>query len=194
MAGRAGPERPGRAGPGRRERGGGDGAGRASLTSTTVSKKLNAVLGRSGGHVVGHHVKEVMRSLLPLGIDITGLSMDAAVAAYLLDASTGEYELDDPARGRRAVAIAEHRGIRPRSADVALEVARSAAADARSTAELASSTANGWWPRRWSRCTTTSRTRWSGSWPKWRWPGSASTAGSSRASRTASRSRRRHSK
>ena len=43
--------------------------------------------------VVGHDVKEVMRSLLPLGIDLTGLEMDTAVAAYLLDASTGEYEL-----------------------------------------------------------------------------------------------------
>ena len=34
-----------------------------------------------------------MRSLLPLGIDVTGLEMDTAVAAYLLDASTGEYKL-----------------------------------------------------------------------------------------------------
>ena len=32
-------------------------------------------------------------SLLPLGIDLTGLEMDTGVAAYLLDASTGEYEL-----------------------------------------------------------------------------------------------------
>ena len=29
----------------------------------------------------------------PLGIDLTGLEMDTAVAAYLLDASTGDYEL-----------------------------------------------------------------------------------------------------
>ncbi len=45
--------------------------------------------------MVGHQVKEVMRSLLPLGIDCTGLIMDTGVAAYLLDASTGEYELSD---------------------------------------------------------------------------------------------------
>jgi len=44
---------------------------------------------------VGHQVKEVMRSLLPLGIDCSGLVMDTGVAAYLLDASTGEYELSD---------------------------------------------------------------------------------------------------
>ena len=167
----------------------------ALLTSATVSKKLNAVLGRSGGHVVGHHVKEVMRSLLPLGIDITGLSMDVAVAAYLLDASTGEYELDTLREGGGQLRIAEHRGTRPRSGrrrhskwpgpPPPMPGARPG---------WPRRTANGWWPRRWSRCTTTSRTRWSGSWPKWRWPGSASTARSSRASRTASRSRRRHSK
>jgi DNA polymerase-1 len=60
------------------------------LGAATVAKKLNAVLARP---VVGHDLKEAMRSLLPLGIDVTGLEMDTAVAAYLLDASTGEYEL-----------------------------------------------------------------------------------------------------
>ncbi len=60
------------------------------LGAASVAKKLNAVLARP---VVGHHVKEAMRSLLPLGIDLTGLEMDTGVAAYLLDASTGEYEL-----------------------------------------------------------------------------------------------------
>jgi DNA polymerase-1 len=61
-----------------------------TLSAASVVKKLNAVLARP---VIGHNVKEAMRSLLPLGIDLTGLSMDTAVAAYLLDASTGEYEL-----------------------------------------------------------------------------------------------------
>ncbi|HTU36910.1 MAG TPA: DNA polymerase I, partial [Acidimicrobiales bacterium] len=60
------------------------------LGAASVAKKLNAVLARP---VVGHNVKEAMRSLLPLGIDLTGLEMDTGVAAYLLDASTGEYEL-----------------------------------------------------------------------------------------------------
>jgi DNA polymerase-1 len=62
------------------------------LSAASVAKRLNAVLALP---VVGHHVKEVMRSLLPLGVDCTGLTMDTAVAAYLLDASTGEYELAD---------------------------------------------------------------------------------------------------
>ncbi len=60
------------------------------LGSASVVKKLNAVL---AGAVVGHNVKEAMRSLLPLGIDVPHLEMDTSVAAYLLDASTGEYEL-----------------------------------------------------------------------------------------------------
>jgi DNA polymerase-1 len=60
------------------------------LSTASVTKRLNAVLGQQ---VIGHDVKEAMRSLLPLGIDLTGLVMDTAVAAYLLDASTGEYEL-----------------------------------------------------------------------------------------------------
>ena len=60
------------------------------LSTASVAKKLNSVLARP---FVGHEVKEAMRALLPLGIDLTGLDMDTGVAAYLLDASTGEYEL-----------------------------------------------------------------------------------------------------
>ena len=60
------------------------------LASASVVSKLNALLSRA---VLGHDVKEAMRSLLPLGVDVTGLTMDTAVAAYLLDASTGAYEL-----------------------------------------------------------------------------------------------------
>jgi DNA polymerase I len=62
----------------------------ALLGEAPVVETLNAVLARP---FLGHEVKEAMRSLLPLGIDLTGLEMDTAVAAYLLDASTGEYEL-----------------------------------------------------------------------------------------------------
>ncbi len=48
--------------------------------------------------VVGHHVKELFRSLLSQGIDCRSLVMDTAVAAYLLDPSTGDYGLDAVAR------------------------------------------------------------------------------------------------
>jgi DNA polymerase I len=60
------------------------------LGAASVAKKLSSTLAQP---FVGHEVKEVMRALLPLGIDLTGLDMDTGVAAYLLDASTGEYEL-----------------------------------------------------------------------------------------------------
>jgi DNA polymerase-1 len=62
------------------------------LPAVTVAKKVASALARP---VIGHQVKEIMRSLLPIGIDCTGLTMDTAVAAYLLDASSGEYELGD---------------------------------------------------------------------------------------------------
>jgi DNA polymerase I len=60
------------------------------LAATAVATALNALFAQP---VLGHNVKELMRSLLPLGIDVHGLEMDTAVAAYLLDASTGEYQL-----------------------------------------------------------------------------------------------------
>jgi DNA polymerase I len=103
------------------------------LGTATVAKKLKALV---GGPVVGHRVKEVMRSLLPIGIDMVGLSMDTAVAAYLLDASTGEYELDDlrESDGQLQMSMGEDDAI---LLDVALEEARSAASDARSAATLA---------------------------------------------------------
>ena len=43
------------------------------LGAASVAKKLNSLLARP---FVGHEVKEAMRSLLPLGIDLTGLEMD----------------------------------------------------------------------------------------------------------------------
>ena len=83
--------------------------------------------------VVGHQVKEVMRSLLPLGIDLTGLVMDTGVAAYLLDASTGEYELvaaaraDGPAEPRHRRAGRDRAGLGTEAAGEAADVAGMAA-------------------------------------------------------------------
>ena len=45
--------------------------------------------------MVAHDAKELMRSLLPFGVDVTGLAMDTAVAAYLLDPSSDHYRLGD---------------------------------------------------------------------------------------------------
>ncbi len=61
------------------------------LTDAEVASALDKALAEGGPGVVGHQVKELFRSLLGLGIDCTGLVMDTAVAAYLLDPSTGDY-------------------------------------------------------------------------------------------------------
>ncbi len=55
--------------------------------------------------VVGHDVKEIMRSLLALGLDARELGMDTAVAAYLLDPSTDHYRLGELARRYLGVAL-----------------------------------------------------------------------------------------
>ena len=61
------------------------------LADEAVARSMTGVL--AGAQVLGHGVKELLRSLLPLGIDCTGLAMDVEVASYLLDPSTGDYGL-----------------------------------------------------------------------------------------------------
>ena len=99
------------------------------LGDATVVTALNELLARP---VLGHHVKEVMRSLLPLGVDISGLEMDTAVAAYLLDASTGEYELSDlrEQTGQLSLEIVE-------PGETVVDAAREAAAEACDVAAMA---------------------------------------------------------
>jgi DNA polymerase-1 len=80
------------------------------LTSTSVVTALDRAWGAGG--LVGHHVKEVFRSLLPLGEACEGLAMDTAVAAYLLDPSSGDYALAAVA-GPAAVAAAGGAGDAP---------------------------------------------------------------------------------
>jgi DNA polymerase-1 len=43
----------------------------------------------------GHQVKSLMRSLLALGVDVGGLELDTAIAAYLIDPAEARYELAD---------------------------------------------------------------------------------------------------
>ena len=43
---------------------------------------------------IGHHVKDVQRSLLRCGCSTDGWIFDTALAAYLLDATAGSYDLD----------------------------------------------------------------------------------------------------
>jgi DNA polymerase I len=50
-----------------------------------------------GGHgrVRGHNVKPLMRSLLEIDVDLRGLALDVAIAAYLIDPAEARYELAD---------------------------------------------------------------------------------------------------
>ena len=49
----------------------------------------------SHGHVRGHNVKPVMRSLLEADVDLRGLRLDIAIAAYLIDPAEARYEISD---------------------------------------------------------------------------------------------------
>jgi DNA polymerase I len=65
------------------------------LGDNGVRRALGALVGPGGAPIVAHGCKELMRSLLPVGVDITSLALDTAVAAYLLDPSSGRYRLED---------------------------------------------------------------------------------------------------
>ena len=70
-------------------------AGGPLVAESEVLAALAAAVGPDGVGVVAHDAKELMRSLLPLGVDLTGLVVDTAVAAYLLDPSVDQYRLSD---------------------------------------------------------------------------------------------------
>jgi DNA polymerase-1 len=62
-----------------------------------IASALGDVLGagRDGStrRILAHRAKELMRALEPLGVRLTGLDLDTAVAAYLLDAREGQASL-----------------------------------------------------------------------------------------------------
>jgi DNA polymerase-1 len=68
------------------------------LGQSELAADLGHALGPDGVGVVAHHAKELMRSLLPLGVDVHHLVLDTAVGAYLLDPSTDSYRLADLAQ------------------------------------------------------------------------------------------------
>jgi len=63
------------------------------LAEPVVLAALADGLGPGGVGAVAHDAKELMRSLMPLGVDIASLAMDTAVGAYLLDPSTDRYRI-----------------------------------------------------------------------------------------------------
>jgi DNA polymerase-1 len=49
----------------------------------------------SSAALVGHDAKSLMRSLLDMGIDLKGLRLDTAIAAYLIDPAKNDYSVAD---------------------------------------------------------------------------------------------------
>jgi DNA polymerase I len=79
----------------------------ALLAEPSITASLSSLLGRVVDpllreRVVGHRTKELMRVLLPSGIDFLGLAFDTAVVAYLVDPSAGMESLE---------AVAARRGL-----------------------------------------------------------------------------------
>lgn len=66
-----------------------------------------------GGHprLRMHRAKDAMRSLLPIGIDLRGLELDLAIAAYLVDPVVGDYEIPDLVARFTDLAIGERRAV-----------------------------------------------------------------------------------
>ncbi len=79
---------------------------------------LRALLGPGGARVVAHGAKEVMRSLLPMGVDIASLEMDMAVAAYLLDPSSGRYKIEEVLDARLGLTLGPDAVARPGQLDL----------------------------------------------------------------------------
>ncbi len=69
---------------------------RELLLDSAVIAALARFLGQSGDvhPLYGARVKELMRALLALGIDIRSLEIDVAVAAYLIDPALGQESLE----------------------------------------------------------------------------------------------------
>jgi len=69
------------------------------LSDNGVSSALGRLLGTDASlksaRIVAHRAKELMRSLLGFGIDLTGLLLDTAVVAYLIDPADGSATLSE---------------------------------------------------------------------------------------------------
>ena len=76
----------------------------AALVSE-VLEPLAAVL-CAGPEVVAHDAKPLVRSLLALGSDLRGLTLDTKLAAYLLDPADTAFELDDLLASHAAAELA----------------------------------------------------------------------------------------
>ena len=69
--------------------------GQLALGKPDVRPSAQQFRGNAHGDLRGHNVKELMRSLLALGTELGGLSLDTAIAAYLIDPAEARYALPD---------------------------------------------------------------------------------------------------
>ncbi len=91
-------------------------------------------------NVAAHDAKPILRSLLALDLDITGLLLDTKLAAYLLDPADSSYELRDLTRRYLASELADE-GVTPAGqldfGESTISVAQKTARDALGSAVLA---------------------------------------------------------
>jgi DNA polymerase-1 len=66
----------------------------ALLADESVTAAVRETVGSPTIDLCGHDIKPTMRALFDLGIDLPGLAMDTALAAYLLDPAESSYPLD----------------------------------------------------------------------------------------------------
>lgn len=66
----------------------------AMLADESVIAAVRETVGSPTTDLCGHDIKPTMRALFDLGIDLPGLAMDTALAAYLLDPAESSYPLE----------------------------------------------------------------------------------------------------
>ena len=66
----------------------------ALLADESVIAAVRETVGSPTTDLCGHDIKPTMRALFDLGIDLPGLAMDTALAAYLLDPAESSYPLE----------------------------------------------------------------------------------------------------
>ncbi len=108
------------------------------LADPGVRDALGSLVGPGGGEISAHDAKSLVRGLLGLGVELVGLRLDTAVAAYLVDPAGDDYPLEDLALRYAGVELAAPDGppagqldLSGTTPDPGAEAARRAAAVAR---------------------------------------------------------------
>ncbi len=81
--------------------------GEAVLGDPRVRGALRSLLGAGAAEVSAHDAKALMRGLAALGVDLVGLRLDTAIAAYLVDPAGDQYLLEDLALRYAGIELAD---------------------------------------------------------------------------------------